>query len=52
VQPLPKLDLPNNAPERGWRKLTVFKKDFGGLSGISKRNTDELPSIFVGFFLS
>jgi hypothetical protein len=33
VQPLPKLDLPNNAPERGWRKLTVFKKDFGGLSG-------------------
>ena len=36
IQPLSELDLPVNladAPERGWRKLTVFKKDFGGLSG-------------------
>jgi len=33
IQPLPELDLPANAPERGWRKLTVFKKGFGGLSG-------------------
>jgi len=33
IQPLPELDLPAKAPERGWRKLTVFKKDFGGLSG-------------------
>ena len=33
IQPLPELDLPTDAPERGWRKLTVFKKDFGGLSG-------------------
>ena len=33
IQPLPELDLPANAPERGWRKLTVFKKSFGGLNG-------------------
>jgi len=33
IQPLPELDLPANAPERGWRKLTVFKEGFGGLSG-------------------
>jgi hypothetical protein len=25
IQPLPELDLPTDAPERGWRKLTVFK---------------------------
>jgi len=29
----PELELPPGLPERGWRKLTVFKKDFGGLSG-------------------
>ncbi|SMN11902.1 PMID: 11481431 [uncultured Candidatus Thioglobus sp.] len=33
VQPLPELDLAKSAPERGWRKLSVFKQDFGGLSG-------------------
>jgi hypothetical protein len=33
IQELPKLELPSGSPERGWRKLTVFKKDFGGLSG-------------------
>ena len=33
IQGLPELDLPAGAPERGWRKLTVFKKYFGGLSG-------------------
>jgi len=33
IQPLPELDLPKNIPERGWRKLTVFAKDFGGLKG-------------------
>ena len=33
IQNLPELDLPPGAPERGWRKLTVFKKDFGGLKG-------------------
>ena len=33
IQPLPDLDLPKNAPERGWRKLTVFKEKFGGLAG-------------------
>ena len=33
IQPLPELDLPPGAPERGWRKLTVFKEKFGGLSG-------------------
>jgi hypothetical protein len=33
IQALPQLDLPEGIPERGWRKLTVFAKDFGGLSG-------------------
>lgn len=33
IQSLPKLDLPKNTPERGWQKLTVFSKDFGGLTG-------------------
>ena len=33
IQALPELELPPGLPERGWRKLTVFKKDFGGLSG-------------------
>ena len=33
IQNLPELDLPPGAPERGWRKLTVFKKNFGGLTG-------------------
>ena len=35
IQPLPELDIPNNIPERGWRKLTVFAQDFGGLSGMT-----------------
>ena len=33
IQALPELDLPAHLPERGWRKLTVFAKNFGGLSG-------------------
>jgi len=33
IQNLPELELPPGSPERGWRKLTVFKKDFGGLTG-------------------
>ena len=33
IQPLPELDLPDNIPERGWRKLSVFSENFGGLSG-------------------
>jgi len=33
IQPLPELNLPDNIPERGWRKLSVFAKDFAGLSG-------------------
>ena len=33
TQELPELDLPTIAPERGWRKLTVLKKDFGSLKG-------------------
>jgi len=32
TQELPELELPPGAPERGWRELTVFKKNFGGLS--------------------
>ena len=33
IQNLPELEFLPRSPERGWRKLTVFKKDFGGLSG-------------------
>jgi hypothetical protein len=33
IQPLPELDLAEGLPERGWRKLTVFAENFGGLSG-------------------
>jgi hypothetical protein len=33
LQPLPELDIPSGLPERGWRKLSVFAPDFGGLSG-------------------
>ena len=33
IQELPELELPTNLPERGWRKLSVFKKNFGNLSG-------------------
>ena len=35
IQGLPELDLPIDSPERGWRKLTVFKKGFGGLGGVT-----------------
>jgi len=33
IQSLPELSLSSGSPERGWRKLTVLKKNFGGLSG-------------------
>jgi len=33
IQALPELKLSDNIPERGWRKLTVFAENFGGLSG-------------------
>ena len=33
IQPLPELDIPQDLPERGWRKISVFAKGFGGLSG-------------------
>lgn len=33
IQALPELHIPEGLPERGWRKLTVFAKGFGGLSG-------------------
>ena len=33
IQSLPEIELPDNIPERGWRKLTVFAENFGGLSG-------------------
>lgn len=33
IQPLPELHIPEGLPERGWRKLSVFAKDFGGLEG-------------------
>lgn len=35
IQPLPQLALPKDIPERGWQKLTVFGKNFGGLSGLT-----------------
>lgn len=33
IQSLPELDLSADQPERGWRKLTVFANNFGGLHG-------------------
>ena len=33
IQALPEIDIPKGLPERGWRKLTVFAKGLGGLSG-------------------
>lgn len=33
IQPLPELHIPEGLPERGWRKLTVFARGFGGLEG-------------------
>ena len=33
IQSLPEIDLPDDIPERGWRKLCVFAENFGGLSG-------------------
>lgn len=33
IQPLPQLQLPSDAPERGWRKLSVFAQGFSGLQG-------------------
>lgn len=33
IKSLPELNLPAQSPERGWRKLTVFKENFGNLEG-------------------
>ena len=33
IRPLPNLNLPDNIPERGWQKLSVFSDNFGGLVG-------------------
>lgn len=33
IQPLPSLELPPEAPERGWNKLTTLKKGLAGLEG-------------------
>jgi hypothetical protein len=33
IQDLPELHIPEGLPERGWRKLSVFAKNFGGLTG-------------------
>ena len=33
IKEFPELELPTGSPERGWRKLTVFKENFSGLSG-------------------
>jgi len=33
IKSLPELNLPSNIPERGWRKLSVFQENFGGLKG-------------------
>ena len=35
IKSLPNLNLPEDSPERGWRKLTVFKKNFGNLEGMT-----------------
>ncbi len=60
IQPLPELDLPKGIPERGWRKLTVFAKQFGGLEGatlfldldvVIVDNIDELFSVDGEFLI-
>lgn len=33
VRPLPEMDLDSSLPERGWRKLTVFKEQLADLQG-------------------
>jgi len=33
IQDLPELHIPEVLPERGWRKLSVFAENFGGLEG-------------------
>lgn len=33
VRPLPEMDLDSSLPERGWRKLTVFKEQLSDLHG-------------------
>ena len=33
VRPLPEMDLDPSLPERGWRKLSLFKETFEGLDG-------------------
>lgn len=33
--PIPNLNLPDNIPERGWKKLTTFKADLYGLKGVA-----------------
>lgn len=33
IRPLPNLNLPDNIPERGWQKLSVFSDNFGYLVG-------------------
>ncbi|PID45933.1 MAG: glycosyltransferase [Proteobacteria bacterium] len=33
TQPLPSLDLPSDAPERGWNKLSTLQENLGGLTG-------------------
>ncbi|RUA07100.1 MAG: glycosyltransferase [Gammaproteobacteria bacterium] len=61
IQSLPELDLPVDAPERGWRKLTVFKDNFGGLTGATLfldldvlivDNIDDFFSVKGDFFIA
>ena len=33
IQGLPKFNISQVSPERGWRKLTIFKRNFGDMSG-------------------
>jgi len=33
IKDLPPLDLPKDAPERGWNKLTTLQRNLGGLEG-------------------
>ena len=33
VFPLPQINMPNNKPERGWRKLSILQKDLYDVTG-------------------
>jgi hypothetical protein len=46
IQDLPELHIPEGLPERGWRKLSVFAKNFGGLTGTTLLKQNEKALLY------